>query len=121
MNDGKPSGHAPVHPRLQRELKTVTAMIAIYCRDHHARSRQLCQACRELNEYAAKRLANCVFQQNKPTCGTCSIHCYKPAMKKHIIEVMRYSGPRLLFRHPILACAHLLDERRAIKAHKGKQ
>lgn len=53
-----------------------------------------------------------MFQEHKPTCGSCSVHCYKPSMKKRIIEVMRYSGPRMIFHHPLLACAHLVDQKR---------
>ena len=120
MGTKKHSESTPLHPRLQRELETVTAMIVIFCRAHHGKGRQLCLACRELNDYAAKRLRNCIFQQDKPTCGSCSIQCYKPWMKKRIIEVMRYSGPRMMFTHPLLACAHLLDERRAKKANKDQ-
>jgi len=32
-------------------------------------------------------------------------------MKTQIIEVMRYAGPRMIFHHPFLAVAHLLDEK----------
>jgi hypothetical protein len=34
-------------------------------------------------------------------------------MRERIIEVMRFSGPKMMFHHPLLACAHLLDERRS--------
>jgi hypothetical protein len=37
------------------------------------------------------------------------IHCYKPAMREKIKNVMRYSGPRVTFRHPILALFHVID------------
>lgn len=99
-------------PRLAREVKTVNAMIAIYCRDKHGKQRSgLCDECRQLAQYAEKRLANCPFQQDKPTCGNCTIHCYKPEMKKRIKAVMRYSGPRMMIHHPFLAITHLLDEK----------
>jgi hypothetical protein len=41
------------------------------------------------------------------------VHCYKPAMREQIRVVMRYSGPRMAQRHPLLAAAHLLDRRKA--------
>jgi len=101
-----------MHPRLDRELKTVNAMIALYCRHKHEEpSACLCDDCRQLAEYAQKRLANCPFRQGKPTCGNCSVHCYKPDMKKRIKTVMRYSGPRMMLHHPFLAITHLFDEK----------
>jgi hypothetical protein len=33
-------------------------------------------------------------------------------MRERIREVMRYAGPRMILRHPILAIWHLLDGRR---------
>jgi hypothetical protein len=33
-------------------------------------------------------------------------------MREKIREIMRFSGPRMLFRHPFLACCHMLDGRR---------
>jgi hypothetical protein len=35
-------------------------------------------------------------------------------MKKKIVEVMRYAGPRMLLHHPILAIQHLIDEKRTV-------
>jgi hypothetical protein len=98
--------------RLAREMKTVRAMIEIYCRETHSTTSEgLCEACLQLAIYAEKRLAGCPFQQNKPTCGTCRIHCYKPDMRQRIKAVMHYSGPRMILNHPLLAIAHLLDEK----------
>jgi hypothetical protein len=109
-----------MHPRLVRELKTVRAMIRIYCKAHH-RSSDLCEHCAELLEYAERRLSNCPFQEQKPTCGKCTVHCYKPEMRKKIIEVMRFSGPRMMLHHPILAIAHLSDEKRSVKPEESIQ
>ena len=99
--------------RLAREKRTLEAMIAIYCRDVHAAGRPLCAACEELRSYAEKRLARCPYQVDKPTCVNCPIHCYMPTMRARIKEVMRYAGPRLIFRHPILALMHLMDGHRS--------
>jgi len=33
-------------------------------------------------------------------------------MRKKIRAVMRYSGPRMIYRHPALAIAHLIDRLR---------
>ena len=102
----------PRSARIERELKTVAAMIDRYCRDkHHSGGAGLCAECRRLAEYAKKRLAACPFQADKPTCAKCPVHCYKLEMRERIKEVMRYSGPRMLLYHPLLALAHLLDEK----------
>lgn len=95
--------------RMQREAVTIAAMIGIYCRAHHHHKASLCSDCSELLEYARKRLTNCPFQENKSTCGKCRIHCYKTQMRQKIREIMRYSGPRMLLKHPYLALMHSLD------------
>lgn len=100
------------HPRMQREHKTVAAMIALYCRDLHRPGQGLCAECRQLADYARLRLTKCPFQENKTTCGNCPIHCYKPVMREKIREVMRYAGPRMIWHHPWLALGHMLDGRR---------
>jgi hypothetical protein len=105
---------------MKRELKTVAAMISLYCRDRHQSRDELCQDCRELAEYARFRLERCPFQENKTTCGNCRIHCYKTVMREKIREVMRYAGPRMIKRHPLLAVGHMIDGLRK-KAGPGKK
>ena len=109
-------------PRMAREAKTIRCMIEIYCRDQHGGNEQLCSECAELREYALARLDKCPFQESKSTCANCAVHCYKPDMRQRVREVMRYAGPRMLWRHPILALTHLLiDGRRAAPALPGKK
>jgi hypothetical protein len=99
--------------RMDNERKTVAAMVAFYCQAHHSKG-ELCDECQSLADYARKRLADCPYQQSKPTCGRCPIHCYKPEMRRKIQEVMRYAGARMLWRHPILAIFHMRDRLRKI-------
>lgn len=82
-------------------------MIKIYCQGHHAVSAGICDACKELEQYALKRLECCPYGNDKPPCVNCPIHCYKKDMRESVREVMRFSGPRMLFKHPILAGLHL--------------
>ena len=100
------------HPRLTRENRTVDLMIRLYCRKQHAQTAP-CPECRELQEYARLKLEKCPFRENKPTCAKCKVHCYKPEMRARIKKVMRFSGPRMLLYHPVLAIRHLLDGRQA--------
>jgi hypothetical protein len=101
-----------------REERTIAAMIAMYCRDHHggaARDEEgLCPECAELMTYARVRLDKCRYGTGKPACTSCPTHCYKPALRERVREVMRYSGPRMLKKHPVLAVAHLVDGRRKL-------
>ena len=105
-----------IHPRLARERKTVEAMIRIFCRDHHGTNRRLCPECGKMLEYSGKRLEACPYGKDKPTCSNCPIHCYNPGMRERIREIMRYSGPRIIWRHPVLAAYHLVDGRRRAPA-----
>ena len=90
----------------------MAAMIALYCRKQHGGERELCPQCRELLEYALGRLKKCPFQEGKTTCAKCTVHCYRPDMREKIRAVMRYSGPRMLYRHPGLTIFHVIDGRR---------
>ena len=63
----------------------------------------------ELLAYARARLSRCPYQEGKTTCARCPVHCYRPAMRARIRRVMRYAGPRMLTRHPLLALRHLID------------
>lgn len=98
--------------RSRRELETVGVMIAMYCRGNHGGKGGSCADCEELWGYAQRRVEHCPLLADKPTCLECPVHCYKPAMRERIRTVMRYSGPRMMWRHPILAILHLVDGRR---------
>jgi hypothetical protein len=100
------------YPRLARELATIRAMAAIYCRDHHASEAPLCAECQALMDYATRRLDRCVFGEDKPTCANCKVHCYTATMRERVRVMMRYAGPRMMWRHPLLALAHVVDGRR---------
>lgn len=69
----------------------------------------LCPQCQALLDYALQRLERCRFGEDKPSCTRCPVHCYKPAMREQIRQVMRYSGPRMLLHNPIMAIRHLWD------------
>jgi hypothetical protein len=98
--------------RLAREWKTMTAMIGIYCRGNHGTCGELCSACAEFTQYAQNRLSRCRFGAEKPTCANCPVHCYQKHHRDHVKVIMRYAGPRMLWRHPILSLFHWLDGRR---------
>jgi hypothetical protein len=95
--------------KLQKERKTVAAMIQIFCSAHHGSGiKLLCPACTQLLDYANERLNKCPYGENKGACSKCQIHCYKPDMRKQITDVMRYSGPKMVTKHPLLAIDHLI-------------
>ena len=90
------------------EKKTLKAMISIYCRGSHEQHEGLCESCGELLDYALGKLGKCSFGAEKPKCSQCPIHCYKPAMRQKVKDVMRYAGPRMIHKHPVLAAKHIL-------------
>jgi hypothetical protein len=98
--------------RLKRELKTVEAMLRIFCFNRHGGTRDLCRECAELLEFVRLRIDRCPFAEGKPTCANCRVHCFKPAMRERIKDVMRFSGPRMPRHHPILSLMHFIDGRR---------
>ncbi|MHC4475981.1 MAG: nitrous oxide-stimulated promoter family protein [Planctomycetota bacterium] len=105
--------------RLVREKKTIAVMIQIYCDGHHGGEKgKLCADCAGLLDYARQRLDKCPFGPDKGPCSKCHIHCYKPEMRQRVREVMRYAGPRMLKKHPILALDHLVKEKLPSKKKK---
>lgn len=99
--------------RLIRAQKTVSKMISLYCQAHHGTRRNtLCTECQDLETYAHLRIKRCPFGTDKPTCAKCSVHCYTPVRCEQIRQVMRYAGPRMLLRHPLLATFHFFDSLR---------
>ncbi len=103
-----PAGEATFqNRRLQREWKTVGAMIHIYCRDQHGGA--VCPDCEDLMRYVNLRLSRCRFGDAKPTCAKCPVHCYQRDRREQIKAVMRYAGPRMMLEHPWLSLWHLLD------------
>lgn len=96
--------------RVERERRTIEAMISMYCRDHHGPGEGgLCDGCEALRAYAGERLDRCVFKLEKPTCVKCPVHCYRAEMREAVRVVMRYAGPRMLREHPVLAIRHVVD------------
>jgi len=99
-----------IKKRLARERLTMSKMVGIYCAAHHDNTEaSLCKTCREFLNYAELRLRKCPYGNQKPTCANCPVHCYKPARKDQARVIMRFAGPRMLLRHPLLAIAHQLD------------
>ena len=101
--------------RMKREKKTIETMINMHCHDIHGTGDKLCDDCHQLLEYAQDRLDKCPYQEEKPTCSKCPIHCYKPNMREKVRDVMKYSGPPMTYRHPIQAIRHFIDGRRSME------
>ena len=77
-----------VEKKRQKEQYVVEEMIRLYCRKKHPKEKrqegQMCPDCQKLSDYA------------------------KPEMREQIRQVMRFSGPRMLLYHPVLAIWHLV-------------
>ena len=103
---------ARVASKREREKRMVSRMIELYCRRRHGSRRgELCPECAELAAYARQRSDRCPFMETKTFCSNCRVHCYRPDMRERIREVMRFSGPRMIFRHPVAAVRHVVETR----------
>ena len=103
-----------VKTKREREKETVSRMIAIYCRKKHG-GKTLCPDCAALEAYARKHSDRCPFMETKTFCSNCPVHCYKADMREKIRAVMRFSGPWMLFYHPILALRHVIETKKESK------
>ena len=99
-----------VKTRREQKKKTVSLMIKIYCRQKHG-SKELCPECTALDAYAKLRGEKCPFIQTKTFCSNCKVHCYKKDMREKIREVMRFSGPRMVFHRPVMVIRHVIGSK----------
>ncbi len=93
----------------EKEKLVIEWMILLYCRRKHRAKNGLCTECEALKEYAFMRSDNCPFMETKTFCSCCRVHCYSAGMREKIKLVMRYSGPRMLLYHPLLAFRHTAE------------
>lgn len=108
------NGNRSVQTKREREKKVVSRMIALYCRKQHG-GKSLCSDCAALDAYARQRSDRCPFMETKTFCSNCRVHCYRPEMREKIREVMRFSGPRMIFYHPVMALRHVMETKKEKK------
>ena len=105
--------------RREREKRTISNMVAIYCAGHHDRALRtetgyageaMCPDCKAIDDYCVLRTDRCRSMAVKTNCEECGNHCYAPAERERIREIMRYSGPRMMLHHPLAAIRHLMKK-----------
>ena len=119
--------------RREREKRTISNMVAIYCAGNHDASARterrltgdthptrstetsfagepLCPACKAIDDYCVLRTERCRSMAHKTSCEECGNHCYAPAQREQIRAIMRYAGPRMILYHPVAAICHLLKK-----------
>ncbi|NBK96507.1 MAG: nitrous oxide-stimulated promoter family protein [Erysipelotrichia bacterium] len=88
-----------------KEKRVVDLMIRLYENKHNV-------DLSALKVYANKRIDRCPFMEEKSFCSSCKVHCYQNEYRKQMQLVMRYSGKRMLFYHPVLAIRHVIEMKR---------
>lgn len=71
--------------------------------------------CAELDAYSGKHSDRYPFMDTKTFCANCKVHCYRKDMQEKIQEVMRFSGPRMLFHRSRMAIHHMIETRKETK------
>lgn len=98
-----------IDQKREQEIETIRFMIGLYCKKQHHHKDGFCQECEELYEYAKKRIELCPFMETKSFCSACKVHCYQKEKRDAIKDVMRFSGPRMLMYHPVMAIHHVIE------------
>jgi hypothetical protein len=103
-----------VSKKQQQEKQILLCMIQMYCKAHRhtVEACGLCDDCERIRAYSFERVDRCPFMETKTFCSHCSVHCYNGEMRHAIRRIMRYAGPRMLFRRPIMAMRHMLSFKR---------
>lgn len=94
---------------VDKDRKTLEAIGRIYCDAYHEGPKDasgLCPACRETVDATLARTQACPFN-HEGNCQDCEVHCQRGAAQKRIREMMRYSAPRMVFRHPLMTAGYL--------------
>jgi len=101
-----------IDSKRKTEKNVLELMIRLYCKGNKHSPDGLCPDCQDLLDYSCRRVDNCPFMETKTFCQNCKVHCYKSDMKEQIRTVMRYSGPKMIFHHPIIAIKHLIESKK---------
>lgn len=109
-----------IETKRAREKEVVSRMIALYCGKRHRTKGKLCPECARLDAYAQQRIDCCPHMETKTFCSSCETHCYRPDMRERIRAVMRFSGPRMLFYHPLMTIRHMTETLAGRAARLGK-
>lgn len=88
------------------EKSTIEKIAGIYCSNKHGVTGVLCYDCSKLLADTIHLVNKCPYSP-KPACGACKTNCFSVEHKRKMNQVMKYSGARMLFRHPILTINHL--------------
>lgn len=107
--------------KIYKEVEVVDLMIDIYYKKQIKLDKNKKVEKEDLKNYCHFRLSKCPFKDNKPFCSNCKIHCYDKIHQDLIKKVMRYSGPRMLIYHPLLAFRHLIESSKNKKMIKRKE
>ena len=84
-------------------------MIEIYCKKKCKGAEVPCEECKELIEYSKLRIDKCPHIETKSFCSSCKTHCYNLEHREKIKKIMRFSGPRMIFYHPITTLKHMIS------------
>ena len=101
---------------IQKDTDKLVRFLAIYCQAHHGHrllktftfsytrisakvveGPALCDECARLLRHAIVMRVKCPLDP-KPKCRHCSQHCYLPLYRDQMERVMKYAGPRSLFK-----------------------
>lgn len=99
-----------VQKRREKKHEIVEKMIETYCtkQKHLNDGGKLCSDCDELLNYSLQRTTRCPHVEKTLFCVNCPTPCYKPDMKEKMRIMMKYSGPRFFFSHPLIVLEHVM-------------
>jgi hypothetical protein len=114
------------NPELVRDLRILALFIDLYCRSQHVsaarrrvelrthdvaaiarKSVELCPECTKLLAHAFVKRTHCPMNP-KPMCKHCPNHCYHPAYRAQIREVMKVAGRKMVLSGRLDYLFHLL-------------
>ncbi len=90
--------------KTKHEISVISKMIDIFYKNHQGDYSLL--EINDLKNYCINRVTSCPLIESKTFCSSCKIHCYDDKHRNLIKKVMKFSGPRMIFYHPLLTIKH---------------
>lgn len=87
-------------------------MIKIFCKSNHSddntyNCNNLCNKCYDMQKYMHYRIDHC--KQNN-FCAYCGTKCHPKDKSDYMKKIMRYSGPRIFKKYPIISIKHFIKK-----------
>ena len=104
-----------IQGKREREKRTVALMIRLYCRKKHGTKKIFVPNAKHFRSMRCSAVINAPLWKPRPFALTAVCIVTSRKCVKKIREVMRFSGPRMILHHPVMAVRHVIESKKEKK------